>query len=218
MVVVNRAGDRDGVDFALVPAEEPDRDPATTDLHRFPHGGDPLPRRARVEQRSGMVPAAQGRVRRLLKIRSGRSWRLSRSGSRRGAFRCTWYRRGRLPDLDRDIRFSKDKSPYKTHLGASLPVEGTDDGPGVGGRAGAHGNGGYFHFQPGEMYVGGGMWMAGEGWLDTFRRRVVEDPIGRGPAWQSRVRRRVRVGHGGETLSGCPPALPVDHPTADLFG
>src|SRR5664280_2510567 len=62
--------------------------------------------------------------------------------------------------IHRDIRFSRDKSPYKTHLGASFPW--VEDPGEAGGPvdAGAHANGGYFHFEPGEMYAGGGMWMA----------------------------------------------------------
>ena len=45
-------------------------------------------------------------------------------------------------------------------------IEGTaeDHGP--------HGNGGYFNFQPGEMYVGGGMWMPEKPRLDAFRQAV----------------------------------------------
>ena len=73
----------------------------------------------------------------------------------------------------RDTRFSKDKSPYKRHLGASFPwVEGRD--PDVGERA--HGNGAYFNFEPGAMYVGGGMWMPDKARLDVFRQRVLDDP------------------------------------------
>jgi len=77
----------------------------------------------------------------------------------------------------RDTRFSKDKSPYKAHLGASFPwveaAPGTTAGGGHDARA--HGNGGYFHFQPGEMYVGGGMWMADKPRLDAFRRAIGND-------------------------------------------
>src|SRR5690242_6606636 len=78
----------------------------------------------------------------------------------------------------RDTRFSKDKSPYKSHLGASFPwVEGSP-GTEAGGDhdARAHGNGGYFHFQPGEMYVGGGMWQMEKPRLDAFRAAVRDDP------------------------------------------
>ena len=75
----------------------------------------------------------------------------------------------------RDTRFSRDKSPYKTHVAASFPwVERGPDGDEV--DAGAHANGGYFNFQPGEMYVGGGMWMPDRERLEAFRRTVRDEP------------------------------------------
>ena len=62
----------------------------------------------------------------------------------------------------RDTRFAKDKSPYKTHLGANFPwVDAGSDPDAIDG--GAHANGGYFHVQPGNDYMGGGLWMAIEG-------------------------------------------------------
>ncbi len=76
----------------------------------------------------------------------------------------------------RDTRFSKDKSPYKTNVGASFPWIGPD---GSGGAALSaqerHGPGGYFHLQPGEIFVGGGMWHAEKGPLEAFRRTVVDE-------------------------------------------
>ena len=64
----------------------------------------------------------------------------------------------------RDVRFSSDKSPYKTHVSASFPWAG--DGGGVGG---------YFHLQPGEVFVGGGMWHQSPARLAAWRSVVVED-------------------------------------------
>src|SRR6516162_601860 len=61
----------------------------------------------------------------------------------------------------RDVRFAKDKSPYKTHISASFAY--------VGGNP--HG-GGYFHFQPGEMHIGGGLWRPEPATLAAFRRLV----------------------------------------------
>src|SRR5215203_3010316 len=77
----------------------------------------------------------------------------------------------------RDVRFSKDKSPYKTHLAATFPwieeAGRTEAGGGHDERA--HGNGGYFHFQPGEMYVGGGMWQMEKPRPEAFRAAVLHD-------------------------------------------
>lgn len=51
--------------------------------------------------------------------------------------------------INRDIRFSKDKSPYKTNFGASITK---------GGKKSVFG-GYYFHLEPGKSFVGGGLWM-----------------------------------------------------------
>jgi uncharacterized protein (TIGR02453 family) len=51
--------------------------------------------------------------------------------------------------INRDVRFSKDKSPYKTNFGASM-----DKGGKKSGLAGY-----YFHLEPGKSFVGGGLWM-----------------------------------------------------------
>ena len=95
----------------------------------------------------------------------------------------------------RDTRFSKDKSPYKTHIGASFPWVERSDGRDEADQ-GAHGNGGYFNFEPGEMYVGGGMWQPDKARLDLFRQAIVDDPEQR-PFHPrgARVRCRVRAGH-----------------------
>jgi uncharacterized protein (TIGR02453 family) len=121
----------------------------------------------------------------------------------------------------RDTRFSKDKSPYKTHLGASFPWVG-----GTGAHVPAdgshdertHGNGGYFHFQPGEMYAGGGMWQMEKPTIDAFRAMVRDDP--------ERVRAALEdpgfVRSWGEArphdeLKRYPPGYPQDHPMARMF-
>lgn len=117
----------------------------------------------------------------------------------------------------RDVRFAKDKSPYKTHLGANFPWidrgsahDATDDG--------AHANGGYFHLQPGHHYMGGGLWMATKPRLDAFRRAIVDDPEGvraalEDPAFLSAF----GPVSSHETLKRNPPGWPADHPMADLF-
>ncbi len=51
--------------------------------------------------------------------------------------------------INRDIRFSKDKTPYKNNIGAYINQEGKKSL-----LAGY-----YFHCQPGQSFVGGGLWM-----------------------------------------------------------
>ncbi|MCL4212477.1 MAG: TIGR02453 family protein [Gemmatimonadales bacterium] len=74
--------------------------------------------------------------------------------------------------IHRDVRFSKDKSPYKTH--AALWVFHRDAGRGVG--RDAHGGAGfYFHLEPGASMVAGGFWMPPRPLLSTLRDAIAED-------------------------------------------
>ncbi len=126
----------------------------------------------------------------------------------------------------RDVRFSKDKSPYKTHLGASFPWigEGPLDRPGDDGgprshTANVHSTGGYFHLQPGEIYVGGGIWHPEKPWLDAFRRRVVDEPdriraLADEPAFKKTFGSLSSDGH---SLQRVPTGYPANHPEAELL-
>jgi uncharacterized protein (TIGR02453 family) len=75
----------------------------------------------------------------------------------------------------RDIRFSRDKSPYKTH--ASFWVNhrrvGRADGTRVHGGAGI-----YFHIQPGASLVAAGIWMPSRPALTRIRAAISEDARG----------------------------------------
>jgi len=51
--------------------------------------------------------------------------------------------------INRDVRFSKNKAPYKSNMGASF-TKGGKKSP----LAGY-----YFHCEPGQCFVGGGLWM-----------------------------------------------------------
>jgi uncharacterized protein (TIGR02453 family) len=116
----------------------------------------------------------------------------------------------------RDVRFSKDKSPYKTNIGASFPyVERAADGTPI--VTGDRRGGGYFHLSPGEIFVGGGMWHADPAPLAAWRAMVVADPerihaviddaafVGRfGPV-------------NGDRLKRVPTGFPADHPDAALL-
>ncbi len=75
--------------------------------------------------------------------------------------------------IHRDVRFSRDKSPYKTH--AALWVFHRDAGRGVGREA--HGGAGfYFHLEPGASMVAGGFWMPARPELNVIRERIAEFP------------------------------------------
>jgi uncharacterized protein (TIGR02453 family) len=117
----------------------------------------------------------------------------------------------------RDTRFAKDKSPYKTHLGASFPwVEGSGGDASISHTE--HRNGAYFHLQPGENFAGGGMWHASKPLLDAFRQSILDD--------EQRVRDALEdpafIAEFGpveshETLKRVPPGFPPDHPMAEML-
>jgi uncharacterized protein (TIGR02453 family) len=121
----------------------------------------------------------------------------------------------------RDTRFSKDKSPYKAHVGASFPwIGGAEEDVEAGGGHDerAHGNGGYFHFQPGEMFVGGGMWQMEKPRINAFRAAVRDQP--------ERVKAALEVpafvawfgnANAHDELKRVPPGFPQDHPLAHMF-
>lgn len=117
----------------------------------------------------------------------------------------------------RDVRFSKDKSPYKTNVGASFPyVErpASGDADAIGDR---RRGGGYFHLSPGEIFVGGGMWRPEPGPLAAWRQAVITD--------SERVHAAIddpafvtRFGTvDGERVKRMPAGFPADHPDADLL-
>lgn len=64
--------------------------------------------------------------------------------------------------INRDVRFSKDKSPYKTNMGAYINR---------GGKKSVFG-GYYFHCEPGESFMGGGLWMPMPPELNKVRQEI----------------------------------------------
>ena len=67
----------------------------------------------------------------------------------------------------RDVRFSKDKSPYKLHAACQFRhLIGKD----------AHAPGFYVHISPQEVVFGGGMWMPPNPVLSKIRDTIVENP------------------------------------------
>ncbi|HEX9634565.1 MAG TPA: DUF2461 domain-containing protein [Candidatus Limnocylindria bacterium] len=109
----------------------------------------------------------------------------------------------------RDVRFSKDKSPYKTHLAASFPLA---SGPESG-----HGVGGYIHFEPDHSYQGGGMWHPARPRLEAWRALVDRDP-GRVHALIDDPPFTAEFGElEGEQLARVPPNYAADHPESHLL-
>jgi len=112
---------------------------------------------------------------------------------------------GSLMRIHRDVRFSKDKRPYKTNLGIQFRhVEGKD----------VHAPGLYFHVEPGTVFLGAGMWHP-----ETQALAAVRQAIDRDPATWKRVRDDKRFAvHWelrGDSLQRPPRGFAPDHPMVD---
>jgi uncharacterized protein (TIGR02453 family) len=121
----------------------------------------------------------------------------------------------------RDVRFAKDKSPYKTNIGASFPWAGeaTADGGGRSPAENVHASGGYFHLSPGEIYIGGGYWHPEKPWLDAFRRRVADEPAELRRLLDAKAFRATfgELSRAGHALQRVPAGFPPDHPEAETL-
>jgi uncharacterized protein (TIGR02453 family) len=110
--------------------------------------------------------------------------------------------------IHRDVRFSRDKSPYKDGFGAVI-VRG-------GRRSGRFGY--YLHLAPeGETRLAGGMHDPSPAQLARFREAVVRDPKDLQAILHSAPFRRHFVGLRGDSLKTVPRGYPTDHPRVDLL-
>jgi len=107
---------------------------------------------------------------------------------------------GSLMRIYRDTRFSRDKTPYKTNVGIHFGVKASRDfeAPGY-----------YLHLEPGEVFMGAGIWHPGADALRAIRTAIVKDPR----AWQ--VAKRGGLTHDEATLKRPPRGFDPDHPLID---
>jgi uncharacterized protein (TIGR02453 family) len=113
--------------------------------------------------------------------------------------------------IHRDVRFSPDKSPYKTN--AACQFYHRDAGRGAGQDAEGAGAGLYFQLADGDCFVAGGIWMPARPALDRIREAIADQPddlprLGRGPGF----RRRFGALDEEAVLKRMPRGYPVDHP------
>ena len=77
--------------------------------------------------------------------------------------------------INRDVRFSKDKSPYKTHVGAALTRDGGKLSPGVL----------YIHIEPAGCFAAAGFHQPDAPALEAIRQVIATDPA----TWRDAVTR-----------------------------
>lgn len=105
----------------------------------------------------------------------------------------------------RDTRFSRDKTPYKTHTAAVFPVRGLpkNSGPGL-----------YFHVSPEEVLIGGGIYMPDAGLLRAVREQIATHPKQFLEIVAGRSFRKAFGELEGEQLQSMPKGFAADHPAA----
>lgn len=115
--------------------------------------------------------------------------------------------KAKLYRIYRDVRFSKDKSPYKTHFGGWLK------------RATAERRGGYyFHISPKQTVISGGFWRPNAADLKRIRNEFV--------ASDTEIRAIIAAQNfqekfgniSGEAVKTAPRGFDKTHPSIDLIG
>jgi uncharacterized protein (TIGR02453 family) len=100
----------------------------------------------------------------------------------------------------RDVRFARDKSPYKTAIGATLE------------------RGGYVQFSAHGLAAGSGYYVMMPDQLDRFRRAIADDKSGENVVELCNALRKARIDvTARETLKTAPKGYPKDHPRIDLL-
>ncbi len=114
---------------------------------------------------------------------------------------------GSLMRIQRDTRFSKDKTPYKTNIGIQFRHEVGKD---------VHAPGYYLHIAPGECFVGIGLWHPEADALFKIREAIAQ----KGDEWlvaRDAPAFRKHYSLEGDTLANAPRGFAKDHPlVADL--
>lgn len=116
----------------------------------------------------------------------------------------------RVMRINRDIRFSKDKSPYKTWVGAGVSLGERKPNQGVTAL--------YVHFGVDEEFTGAGQYVFMDETLARWRKKV--DDRTRGPEIDKIVRSLRKAKYtvtAYEELARVPRPFSPDHPRADLL-
>ena len=100
----------------------------------------------------------------------------------------------------RDVRFAKDKTPYKTHQGMWF---------GESAR--------YLQISAAGLFVAAGYWDTSSAQVDRLRRAVADDVSGAALLRAVASVEKARFGLGGHQLTRVPSGYPKDHPRAELL-
>jgi len=111
--------------------------------------------------------------------------------------------------INRDTRFSKDKSVYKTNFGAFMVRGGKKNGDRFPGY--------YLHLEPGESFVAGGSYIPPTPWLSAIRQKIDLNGDELLRIINTSEYRKYFDGLDGEKLKVPPRGYPKDHPHIELL-
>jgi uncharacterized protein (TIGR02453 family) len=118
---------------------------------------------------------------------------------------------GSLFRIYRDVRFSKDKSPYKTHIGGYVALEGSGNGPSAVAPL-------YLHVGTTGRFVAAGHYMMDGPQLARFRAAVLDERSGGRLAAMLKTLGRAGFEPGShDALKKVPRGMDPAHPRADLL-
>ncbi|MBR9999751.1 MAG: DUF2461 domain-containing protein [Cyclobacteriaceae bacterium] len=109
--------------------------------------------------------------------------------------------------LNRDIRFSNDKRPYKENMGAFISGEG---------KKGVDG-GYYIHLEPGQSMLAGGSYMPPADVLGKIRQEIDYDPEPLLSFMRGKSFRQYFGDFAGDRLKTAPKGYAADHPNVGLL-
>jgi uncharacterized protein (TIGR02453 family) len=107
---------------------------------------------------------------------------------------------GKLFRPYRDVRFAKDKTPYKTQQGVWFQQSCT-----------------YVAVSAPGLFVAAGYWQTGSDQVARLRRAVADDVAGPQLERALAAVRKAKFDIGGDRVSRVPSGYPKDHPRADLL-
>lgn len=105
---------------------------------------------------------------------------------------------GSLFRIYRDVRFSEDKSPYKTHLGAHFRHRSAGKD--------VHTPGFYFHIEPGNSFSACGIWHPDSPTLTAIRGYISRNPA----KWKKALTKKLPE-LGGDSLKKAPKGFDPEH-------
>lgn len=111
--------------------------------------------------------------------------------------------------INRDVRFSHDKSPYKTNMGAFIVRGGKKNGDKYAGY--------YFHIEPGKSMLAGGAYVPPAPWLMSIREKIAYEPDRFISIINNAAFRKYFVKLEGEKLKKAPKGFPPDHKHIELL-